>query len=103
VEGTGADAGTRTAQCEWDTEKAASNFAKHGVSFEEASTVFRDRLATTVLDPDHSIGEERWLTAGLSSRRRLVIVWHTNREGTVRIIGAREATVRERRVYESGE
>ena len=90
-------------QAEWDADKAASNFAKHGVSFEEASTVFGDRLATTVLDPDHSVGEERWLTTGLSSHHRLVIVWHTNRGGAVRIIGARQATPRERRIYESGE
>lgn len=90
-------------QFEWDAEKAASNFAKHGVSFEEASTVFGDWLATTVLDPDHSVGGERWLTTGLSSQHRLIIVWHTNREGAVRIIGARQATARERRIYESGE
>lgn len=90
-------------QFEWDPEKAASNFAKHGVSFEEASTVFGDRLATTVLDPDHSVGEGRRLTTGLSSQQHLVIVWHTNREGAVRIIGARHATARERRIYESGE
>lgn len=90
-------------QCEWDAEKAASNFAKHGVSFDEASTVFGDRLATTGSDLNHSVGEERWLTTGLSSQHRLVIVWHTNREGAVRIIGARQATPGERRTYESGE
>ena len=89
---------------EWDAAKAASNLAKHGISFEEASTVFGDRLATTVLDPDHSVGEERWLTTGLSRQRRLVIVWHTNREETtIRIIGARLPTPSERRTYESGQ
>lgn len=88
---------------EWDAEKAASNFAKHEVSFEEASTVFGDRLATTVLDPDHSIGEDRWLTTGLSSQQRVVIVWHTNRGEAIRIVGARQPTARERRIYESGE
>ena len=88
---------------EWDAGKAASNFAKHEVSFEEASTVFGDRLATTVLDPDHSIGEDRWLTTGLSSQQRVVIVWHTNRGEAIRIVGARQPTARERRIYESGE
>lgn len=87
---------------EWDSEKAASNLGKHGVSFQEASTVFGDPLATTVVDPDHSVHEERWLTTGLSRRQRVVIVWHTNRGYTVRIIGARLATPNERRTYESG-
>jgi uncharacterized DUF497 family protein len=88
---------------EWDPEKAASNLAKHGVSFDEASTVFGDPLATTVIDPEHSIGEERWLTTGLSLQQRVVIVWHADRGCTVRIIGARQATPDERRTYESGE
>lgn len=88
---------------EWDPEKAASNFAKHGVSFEEASTVFGDPMATTVGDPEHSVGEERWLTTGLSRQHRVVIVWHTDRGCIVRIIGARLATSNERRAYESGE
>jgi uncharacterized DUF497 family protein len=88
---------------EWDAEKAAANVSKHGVSVEEAATVFGDRLATTLLDPDHSVDEERWLTTGRSSRGRLLVVWHTNRGGTVRIIGARQATANERRTYESGE
>lgn len=74
-----------------------------GASFDEASTVFGDPLATTVEDTEHSGGEERFLTTGLSSRHRVVIVWHTEREDTIRIVGAREATPRERRVYESGE
>lgn len=88
---------------EWDQEKAASNLEKHGVSFEEASTVFGDPLATTVVDPDHSDDEDRWLTTGLSARQRLVIVWHTNRGAAARLIGARLATSNERRTYESGE
>jgi uncharacterized DUF497 family protein len=90
--------------CKWDPGKAASNLAGHGVSFEEAATVFDDWLATTIHDPDHSDGgEERWLTTGLSSNGRLVIVWHTDRGDVVRIIGARLATPNERRTYESGE
>jgi len=88
---------------EWDSEKAASNLAKHSVSFDEASTVFGDPLATTIADPDHSIDEQRFLTTGLSTQQRVVIVWHTEREEVIRTIGAREATPRERRIYESGE
>ena len=90
-------------QFEWDSEKAASNLAKHGVYFDEASTVFGDPLATTIADPDHSSGEERFLTTGLSTQQRVLIVWHTEREDVIRIIGAREATTHERRIYESGE
>ena len=90
-------------QFEWDLEKAASNEASHGVSFEEASTVFGDPLATTVPDPDHSVDEERWLTTGMSRDYHLVVVWHTDRGSTIRIIGARPATPSERRTYESGE
>jgi uncharacterized DUF497 family protein len=90
-------------QFEWSAEKAASNLASHDVSFEEASTVFGDPLATTVLDQEHSVDEVRFLTTGLSSRQRVVIVWHTERGDAIRIIGARLVTPRERRVYESGE
>lgn len=90
-------------QFEWDPEKAISNEAKHGVSFDEASSVFGDPLATTVPDPDHSKTEEWFLTTGLSTRQRVLIVWHTNRGETIRIIGAREATSHERRIYKSGE
>ena len=90
-------------QFEWDPEKAALSLSKHGVSFDEASTVFGDPLATTVPDPDRSESEERLFTTGLSSRPRVLIVWHTERDDTVRIIGARAATPRERRTYESGE
>ncbi len=90
-------------QFEWDPEKTVTNKANHGVSFEEATSVFGNPLATTVPDPDHSEGEERFLTTGLSSRQRVLIVWHTDRGEIIRIIGAREATSHERRIYESGE
>ena len=90
-------------QFEWDPEKAVTNETNHGVSFEEATSVFGNPLATTVPDPDHSEGEERFLTTGLSSRQRVLIVWHTDRGEIIRIIGAREATPHERRIYESGE
>lgn len=87
----------------WDPTKAAENIVNHDVSFEEAQSVFGDPLATTIGDPDHSLGEERFLTTGLSRQQRLLIVWHTEEEDVIRIIGAREATPRERRTYESGE
>ena len=67
-------------QFEWDPEKAESNVTKHGVSFEEAVAVFGDPLATTVRDTLHSGDEERFLTTGLSSEKRVLIVWHTERD-----------------------
>jgi uncharacterized protein len=87
---------------EWDNEKATSNLNRHGVSFEEASTVFGDPLATTTRNGEHSTDEDRWLTTGLSDRQRVIIVWHTNRGMRIRIIGARPGTPQERRTYESG-
>ena len=65
---------------EWDPEKDAANQQKHGISFSEASTVFGDSLALTILDPDHSLDEQRFLTTGYSSQNRLIIVAHTDRE-----------------------
>jgi uncharacterized DUF497 family protein len=88
---------------EWDTNKAASNFDKHGVTFNEASTVFDDALAGLRYDPDHSQEEERYLLIGRSARGRLLIVSHTDRDEGTRIISAREATPRERRSYENGD
>ena len=90
-------------QFEWDAEKAQRNLTKHGVSFDEAATVFSDPLAVTIHDPDHSQQEQRFLTTGLSKRPRLVIVAHTDREGRARTISAREVTASERSQYESGE
>jgi uncharacterized DUF497 family protein len=88
---------------DWDPEKARKNLAKHGVSFEEAMTVFLDPLAGTMPDPAHFDEEERWYTVGMSDRRRLVVVWHAERGDNVRIIGARLPTPIERRRYEEGE
>lgn len=85
----------------WDKRKAASNLSKHGVSFPEAVTVFADRLARTIPDPDHSVGEHRFLTLGLSSLGRLLAVAHTEENDEVRVISARFATRRERADYES--
>ena len=86
---------------EWDA-KARANLRKHGVSFEEASTVFYDELAATGADPDHSVGEARFVTFGVSSDNRLLVVSHADRGDTIRIISARTATPPERRIYEEG-
>jgi uncharacterized DUF497 family protein len=86
---------------EWDRLKDDENRTKHGVSFEEASTVFADPLAATIPDPDHSQTEMRFLTMGLSSTGRLVVVSHTEEEDDLfRVISAREATSHERKAYE---
>jgi hypothetical protein len=87
---------------EWDPRKAAANLRKHGVSFEEAATAVRDALAVTGEDPDHSLDEDRCVTFGMSNRGRLLVVAHTEREGTIRIITARRATRSERKIYEEG-
>lgn len=86
---------------EWDTETAAVNLAKHGVSFDEASTVFGDPLAGTIPDPLHSTDEVRFVTIGLATNQKLLVVVHSDMNGGVRIISARRATRRERREYES--
>lgn len=86
----------------WDPGKAAENVAAHGVSFEEAASVFFDPPSATGADPDHSIGENRFITFGLSSSGRLLVVAHTDREDAIRIISAREATTGERKLYEEG-
>lgn len=84
---------------EWDNEKADTNVAKHGVDFAEASTIFADTFALTIIDPDHSSSEERYVTIGLSDLGRLLIVWHTDRGDLTRIIGARPADKLETKVY----
>lgn len=81
---------------EWDAAKAAANPDKHGVSFDEAMTVFYDPLAATFDDADHSRHERRELTIGYSSKGRLLVVSHVGRRGSIRIISARRATRRER-------
>ncbi len=86
----------------WDPRKAATNLKKHKVSFEEASSVLADPLAITGADPDHSAGQVRWITFGLSNRQRLLAVSHTEEEDMIRIISARAATRPERRLYEEG-
>jgi uncharacterized protein len=85
---------------EWNKTKAAGNLDKHGVSFEEAATVFRDPLSATTPDPDHSVDEERFVTFGVSTSGRLLVVAHADRDDTIRIISARPATPGERTIYE---
>ena len=87
---------------EWDPRKAAANLRKHRISFVEATTALRDDLALTGRDPDHSTGEARYITFGVSSQGRLLVVSHTERGGLVRIISARTATKSERKIYEEG-
>ena len=84
----------------WDPRKATANLKKHGVSFDEASTIFADSLSATIPDPDHSLGEHRFITMGVSSSNRLLVVCHTEEAGTVRIISARRATRHEKNFYE---
>lgn len=85
---------------EWDPAKAAANYRKHGVSFIDAATVFGDPLAYTFPDPDHSRGEARWITFGMSKGRLLLVIAHVERGYRIRIISAREATRHERKIYE---
>lgn len=87
---------------EWNPDKAVLNLEKHGVSFQEASTVFNDPLSVTFPDPNHSIGESRYVIIGVSIFRQLLVVAHTDRGEKVRIISARKATRQERRFYEEG-
>jgi uncharacterized protein len=90
-------------QFEWDSAKARSNFTKHDVSFDEASTAFRDVFSITIDDPLHSADEERYILVGLSCRNRLLVVVHTERGGRVRLISARIASRKERKCYEENQ
>lgn len=87
---------------DWDKKKAASNLAKHKVSFEEAATVFADPLSNTFDDPDHSAEELRFLIIGHSDKGKLLFISHTDDGETVRIISAREPTRGEQKSYEQG-
>ena len=86
---------------EWDNQKAHSSEQKHGISFDEASTVFADPLSLTIHDPLHSKDEERFILIGISYKNRTLIVVHTERGDNIRIISARKATKKERSYYES--
>jgi uncharacterized DUF497 family protein len=84
----------------WDPQKAAAHVKKHGVDFREAATVFDDLLSATFPDSDHSTFERRFLTTGMSASLRVLVVAHTEQGDTIRIIGARPVTRRERKFYE---
>ena len=86
----------------WDKNKAEANLSKHGVSFDEASTVFEDMLYVDFYDPDHSYNEHRYIILGQSKRGRLLMVSYTERGDEIRLINARETTRRERQKYEEG-
>lgn len=85
---------------EWNLEKAKKNIEKHGVSFDEAATVFSDKLSITYDDPDHSYGENRYIIIGLSTFGNLLFVSHAETDGIIRIISARRLTRNERKQYE---
>ena len=85
---------------EWDPDKAATNFEKHGVSFEEATTSFLDIFSVTISDPLHSVREARAVLIGLSSNGRLLVTVHTDRGARIRLISARTATRKERKNHE---
>jgi uncharacterized protein len=89
-----------TARFEWDSSKAASNLGRHGVSFEEATSVFSDPLARIFHDEDHAIEEQREIIIGHSTRERLLLVSFTQRKDVIRIISARKVTRHERKDYE---
>ena len=85
---------------EWDARKATANLKKHGISFEEAKSVFFDERAKLIEDPDHSEDEDRFILLGLSHSLRIVVVCHCYRdENVIRIISARKSTVRELKEY----
>lgn len=89
-------------QFEWDKQKVERNLQKHGISFDEAVTVFSDQMALTFLDTDHSEAEERSRTYGISTKGRLLVVVHTERRNVLRIISARKATRYEKNIYSQG-
>jgi uncharacterized DUF497 family protein len=83
----------------WDPRKAKRNLAKHGLSFDDAATVFDDDLFVVFADPDHSIEESRFIVMGRSKQGRLLVVAYTERSDAIRIVSAREATRQEQRIY----
>ena len=85
---------------EWDVAKAKLNLKNHGISFDEATAVFRDTLSVTITDPDHSDSENRFIDIGMSHRGQLLVVSYTERRDRIRIISARLPTPAERKSYE---
>ncbi len=89
-----------TLRFERNRKKALLNIRKHGITFEEASTIFGEALSRTIPDPYHSIGEDRFVTIGTSGKGKILVVVHTDRQDVIRIIGARKATKNEHNQYE---
>ena len=87
---------------EWDEAKARENLKKHKVGFDEGKTIFNDPFLLTFPDIDTSDAEERYVNIGLSVRDRVLVLFHTERQGRIRIISCRKASARERRHYEEG-
>ena len=87
---------------EWDEEKSKTNFKKHRVSFDEATTVFLDHFSITISDPDHSVEEQRYIDIGSSDNGRVLVVVYTERGSNIRVISCRKATSSERKLYEEG-
>ncbi len=88
---------------EWDEDKAQENLQKHGIAFEEAKTVFNDPFLITFFDDEHSDAEDRYISIGVASNRKVLLVVHTERgKFVIRLISCRKATLSERRVYEEG-
>lgn len=85
---------------EWDSSKAETNLKKHGISFDEAKSVFFDDYARVKPDPDHSFSEHRFIIQGISNQNRLLVISFTDRKDKIRIINARKSTNRERKQYE---
>jgi len=88
---------------EWDPLKSRKNEKKHGISFREGMTAFADKLSYTIADPEHFMGEYRFLLLGLSSSGSMLVISHTERGDRIRIISARRATKREREQYAQGQ
>lgn len=87
---------------EWDENKAVANLSKHGISFDEAKTVFDDPFYVDFYDPDHSYEQHRYIIIGQSQRNHLLIVSYTEQKNAIRLISAREVTRKERETYEEG-
>ena len=85
---------------EWDKSKAETNTHKHGVSFDEAQSVFADDLSVTIPDPDHSTDEQRWIIIGMSRRGQMLVVNYVERDDAIRLISARRAARAEKENYE---
>jgi hypothetical protein len=85
---------------EWDEEKAKANLKKHGVDFDEATTVFTDPFSITIHDPDHSVNEQRYIDIGSSATGRVLVVVYAELGSNIRIISCRKATRLERKLYE---